>query len=397
MSVTTASTTAAVRLKKNQDRRLRGGHPWIFSNEIEAYSGAVSDGGIVAIEDARGAFLGQGYLNRHSLIAVRLLTRGREPIDEPFFQKRLRRALAYREGLYPGDDAVRLVSAEGDFLPGLVVDRYGPLLAVGISTLGMEVRRELVIGLLEKELSPRSVILRADSPLRSLEGLPLERRHWSGEEGVTPVVTMGGLRFQVDPLGGQKTGLFLDQRDNRARLAGRVTGARVLDAFCYNGAWGLAALAHGAREAVFVDSSEPALVAAEENARLNDMSGKCQFLKDDAFNGLAMLGRTREKFDAVVVDPPALVKSKAHKKEGLRAYLELNRRAMALVADGGWLFTSSCSHAVSDEEFRATLVQAGRLAHRQFRLVEWGLQAQDHPVLLAAPETGYLKCGVLRG
>jgi 23S rRNA (cytosine1962-C5)-methyltransferase len=397
VALTTAGAGAVVRLKKNQDRRLRGGHPWIFSNEIEAFSGAVKDGDVVAIEDARGAFLGQGYLNRHSLIAVRVLTRGREAIDEAFFRKRLKRAFAYREGMYPGDDAIRLVSAEGDLLPGLVVDRYGPALAVGISTLGMEARRDLVLGLLEQELSPRSVILRADSPLRALEGLPLERRHWSGEEGLEPVVTMGGLRYRVDPLGGQKTGLFLDQRDNRARLAGRVGGGRVLDAFCYNGAWGLAALGHGAREAVFIDSSEPALVAAEENARLNEMSGRCQFLKDDAFDGLAVLGRAHDRFEVVVLDPPALVKSRAHKKEGLRAYLELNRRAMALVAEGGWLFASSCSHAVTEEEFRGVLMRAGQVAHRQFRLVEWGMQAKDHPVLLAAPETGYLKCAVLQG
>ncbi len=392
----TASATTAVRLKKNQDRRVRAGHPWIFSNEIEAYSGAVSDGDVIAIEDARGAFLGQGYVNRHSLIAVRVLTRGREAIDEAFFLKRLKRAFAYREGLYPGDTAIRLVSAEGDSLPGLVVDRYADVLSVGISTLGMDVRRDLLLGLLLRELSPRAVVLHADSPLRALEGLPLERRWWAGEEGVTPEVVMGGLRYRVDPLEGQKTGLFLDQRDNRARLAGKVADARVLDVFCYNGAWGLAALAHGAREAVMVDSSETALASAETNAGLNGVTDRCQFLKDDAFKGLAVLARTGQKFDCVILDPPALVKSRSHKKEGLRAYLELNRRAMALVGDGGWLFTSSCSHAISDEEFRGMLMSAARIAHRPFRVVEWGMQARDHPVLLAAPETGYLKCGVLR-
>ena len=391
-----ASATAVVRLKKNQDRRLRAGHPWIFSNEIEAVNGTVSDGDIVALEDARGAFLGQGYLNRHSLIAVRVLTRGRDLIDETFFLKRLRRAVEYRERMYPGDTAIRLVSAEADLLPGLVVDRYGDVLAVGISTLGMEARKELLLGILQDHLAPRAVALVADSPLRALEGLPLERRHWAGEPELAREVLMGGLRYRVDPLEGQKTGLFLDQRDNRARLDGRVAGGRVLDAYCYTGAWGLAAVGYGASEAVLIDTSESSLAAAEANAELNGMSDRVQLLKDDAFKGLAVLGRTGQRFEAAVVDPPALVRAKSHKREGIRKYLELNKRAMSLVAEGGWLFTSSCSHAVSQEEFLEMLRLAAAAAHRSFRLVEWGIQSKDHPVLLSAPETAYLKCAVLR-
>jgi 23S rRNA (cytosine1962-C5)-methyltransferase len=388
---------SAVRLRKNQDRRVRAGHPWIFSNEIEATEGTFEDGDVVDILDARGAFLGRGYVNRHSLIAVRVLTRSREEIDRAFFKKRILRALAYREGFYPGDDGLRVVSSEGDLLPGLVVDRYADVLAVGVYTLGIEKRREEIREVLEEIFSPRAVVLRADSPIRELESLPLEKRVWSGEESsARPVTVVGGQRYRVDALEGQKTGLFLDQRDNRRRLAGRVTGARVLDAFSHTGAWGIAALGHGAAEAWFLDSSRPALDQADENLALNDLTARGRLMHGDAFELLPQLGRARERFDAVIVDPPALVKKKGQLAAGLRAYYELNKRAMQLVSEQGWLFTSSCSHPVSAEDFRQALTHAARDVHRPFRLVEWGSQSLDHPVLLAAPETAYLKCAVLR-
>jgi 23S rRNA (cytosine1962-C5)-methyltransferase len=387
---------AVVRLHKNQDRRLRAGHPWVFSNEIEGYEGDFADGDVLDITDARGAFLGRGYVNRRSLIAVRVLTRGRDEIDAAFFRRRVQRALAYREGLYPGDTALRLVSSEGDLLPGLIVDRYADVLSVSVLTLGMEARRETLREVLEEAVRPRAVVLRADSPFRALEGLPLERRWWSGEEGLRPEVVVGGLRYRVDPLEGQKTGLFLDQRDNRRRLAGRVTGARVLDVFSNTGAWALAALGHGAAEATLVESSRAALDLAEENLRLNGMLERARLAQADAFDFLAELAGARERFAAVVVDPPALVKKRSQLGPGLRAYREINRRAMELLAEDGWLFTSSCSHPVGQEDFRQMLTQAARDAHRPFRLVEWGYQSADHPVLLAAPETAYLKCAVLR-
>lgn len=387
---------SAIRLRKNQDRRLRAGHPWIFSNEIESYEGAVEDGDVLDVLDSRGAFLGRGYVNRRSLIAVRLLTRGRDEIDAAFFKKRIQRALAHREGLYPGDDALRVVSSEGDFLPGLVVDRYADVLSVGLLTLGMDVRREMLREVLEEMFHPRAVVLRADSPFRGLEGLPLERRYWSGEEGVRPEVRVGGLRFQVDPLEGQKTGLFLDQRDNRRRMEGRVAGRRVLDAFSNTGAWAIAALGYGASGAMLVESSRTALDSAAQNLALNDMTDRAQLVQGDAFDLLAELARARERFGVVVVDPPSLVPKKGQLEQGLKAYRELNRRAMQLLVEDGWLFTSSCSHPVTRETLRQTLAQAARDARRPFRLIEWGQQSADHPILLAAPETEYLKCAVLR-
>jgi 23S rRNA (cytosine1962-C5)-methyltransferase len=385
-----------VRLSKNQDRRLRAGHPWIFSNEIEGIDGEPADGDVVTITDSRRAYLGKGYLNRRSLIAVRVLTRSREEIDRAFFTRRIHRALEYRQGLYPDDDAMRLVSSEGDQLPGLIVDRYADVLSVGINTLGIDRRAEMIREVLEEQISPRAIVLRADSPFRKLEGLELERRWWSGEPDVRPEVTIDALRYRIDPLNGQKTGFFLDQRENRRRLAGRVAGQRVLDAFSYTGAWGLTALREGASKAVLIDSSEAALEGARVNAEQNGMSERVELLHDDVFRGLAVLVRSGERFGAVILDPPALVKGKSHLSEGLRGYRETNRRAMELLDESGWLFTCSCSHAVTNEDFRRTLAQAARDAKRSFRLVEWGMQSRDHPILLAAPETAYLKCAVLR-
>jgi 23S rRNA (cytosine1962-C5)-methyltransferase len=393
---TTGVDHPVLRLKKNQDRRIRGGHPWIFSNEIDAVEGEPEGGAIVDVVDSRGAYLGRGYVNRHSLIAVRLLTRSRDPIDGAFFKKRIARALAYREELFPGARALRVVSSEGDFLPGLVVDRYDDVLAVQVTTLGMETRKDWILAALVEALSPRAIVLRNDVPVRKLEGLPLETSVWHGTFEPPVTIEVDGLSYQVDPLTGQKTGFFFDQRLNRRLLAGRVTGARVLDAFAYSGAWGLSALQQGAAHVTLVDESAPAMEAARANAALNGMSERADFHVENAFDALAAMAETRERYDAVVMDPPALVKSRARLGQGLKGYRELNRRAMSLLPEGGWLFTHSCSYHVSPEDFLRVLGEAARDAHRPFRFIEWGRQSPDHPILLASPETSYLKCAVLR-
>ncbi|MGH7724120.1 MAG: class I SAM-dependent rRNA methyltransferase [Candidatus Eiseniibacteriota bacterium] len=385
-----------LRLRKNQDRRVRAGHPWIFSNEIDAVEGEPPDGSIVDVIDSRGAYLGRGYVNRHSLIAARLLTRGRDEIDAAFFRKRIARAIAYREDVLPGATALRLVASEGDFLPGLTVDRYGDVLTVQITTLGMEARRELVRDALVGLLSPRAIVLRNDVPLRRLEGLPLETSVWHGAFEPPIEIEADGLRYRVDPLGGQKTGFFLDQRMNRRLVAGRVSNARVLDLFSYSGAWGMEALRQGASSALFLDGSEAAVSLARANAELNGLLDRTEFHVENVFDALPKLVEARERFDVVVLDPPALVKSRAKVREGLKGYRELNRRAMSLLPEGGWLFTCSCSFHVSPEDFLGVLAEASRDAHRPFRFIQWGAQSPDHPVLLAAPETSYLKCAVLR-
>ncbi len=383
-------------LRKNQDRRLRGGHPWNFSNEVEAIEGSLEPGGLVEVTDARGAFLGQAYSNRQSLICARILTRGREPIDLDFFCRRLERAVEFRNQVAPGVEALRIVHSEADQLPGLVVDRYRDVLSVQILTLGMEVRSDLIRAALERVLQPRGAVRRADSPLRSLEGLPLEKGVWWGEVPTSVEVEQSGFRIEADLLQGQKTGLFLDQRENRRIVETQAQGRRVLDLFTYQGEWALHAARGGASEVLAVDSSEAALESARRNAERNGLDDRIGYRKGDAFDVLRGLAAAEERFGMVVLDPPALIKSRKHLATGARAYRELNRLAMSLLAEGGLLVTCSCSHLLEDPLFHRVLLEAARSARRPFRVLAWRAEAPDHPQLLAVPETHYLKCAVLQ-
>jgi 23S rRNA (cytosine1962-C5)-methyltransferase len=383
-------------LRKNQDRRVRGGHPWVFSNEVAELQGAPADGDLVEVVDLRGAFLGRAYYNRRSLICARLITRGRDEVDEAFFVRRIERALKLREAVYPDAAAVRLVYGESDQLPGLVVDRYGDWLAVQVLTLGIEVRAALVRAALERVLRPRGVMRIADSALRALEGLPLERGVWWGEVPERIEVALDGLMLEVDLHRGQKTGLYLDQRENRRRAEVRADRQRVLDLFCYQGEWALHAARGGATEVLAVDSSAPALEAARRNATRNGLAERIVFRQGDCFDVVHELERKGERFGMVILDPPALIKSRSHLAAGARAYREINRAAMGLLAEGGTLVSCSCSHHLEDPLFRQVLIEAARAAHRPFRVLDWTGEAPDHPQLLAVPETHYLKCAVLQ-
>jgi 23S rRNA (cytosine1962-C5)-methyltransferase len=383
-------------LRKNQDRRVRGGHPWVFSNEVAEMQGTPADGDLVEVLDFRGAFLGRAYYNRRSLICARLLTRGRDDIDQAFFVRRIERALKLREAVYPGAAAARLVYGESDQLPGLVVDRYGEWLAVQVLTLGMDVRAALVRAALEQVLRPRGVMRIADSALRSLEGLPLERGVWWGEVPERIDVVLDGLALEVDLHRGQKTGLYLDQRENRRRAEARARGQRVLDLFCYQGEWALHAARGGATEVLAVDSSAPALEAARRNAERNGLAERIAFRQGDCFDIVRELERGGERFGMVILDPPALIKSRGHLAGGARAYREINRAAMGLLAEGGTLVSCSCSHHLEDPLFRQVLIEAARAARRPFRVLDWTGEAPDHPQLLSVPETHYLKCAVLQ-
>jgi 23S rRNA (cytosine1962-C5)-methyltransferase len=383
-------------LRHHQDRRVRGGHPWVFSNEIARIEGAPAPGDLVEVCDERGAFLGRAYYNPQSLIAARLLTRGRDEVDAALFAKRLERALRLREAALPGARAVRVVYGESDQLPGLVVDRYGDHLAVQVLTLGMELRQDMVREALEQVLAPRGVVRVADSPLRALEGLPLERGLWWGEVPERVEVELEGFRLEADLLHGQKTGLFLDQRLNRRVAEARAAGRRVLDLFCYQGEWAMHAARGGATAVLAVDSSAAALAAAARNLERNDLAGRVSLRQGDVFDVLRELERTGERFGVVVLDPPALVKSRKHMAAGARAYRELNRAAMGLLEEEGVLITCSCSHHLDDALFHQVLLEAARAAHRPFRVLEWRGESPDHPRLLAVPETHYLKCAVLQ-
>ncbi len=383
-------------LKPHQDRRVRGGHPWVFSNEIGVIEGEPADGAIVDVCDARGAFLGRGYWNRRSLIAARLLTRGRDEIDVGFFVKRLERAKRFRERVLPGAQALRIVYGEADQLPGLVVDRYGDLLAVQILTLGMEVRADEIREALEKTLAPRGAWRLADAPLRNLEGLPLERAPWWGETPESVEVEVEGFRVEANLAQGQKTGLFLDQRLNRRRAEERSSGRRVLDLFAYQGEWTLHALRGGAASVLAVDTSPPALEAAARNLARNGFEGRATLRRGDAFEVVRELESSGERFGLVIVDPPALIKSGRQLAAGVRAYREVNRAAMSLLAEDGVLVTCSCSHHLDDTLFRQVLLESARAAKRPMRVLDWAGESPDHPQLLAVPETHYLKCAVLQ-
>jgi 23S rRNA (cytosine1962-C5)-methyltransferase len=378
-------------LRRGHDHRLRGGHPWVFSNEIAALDGPAEPGAAVEIIAADGQRIGTGYYNPHSLIAARLLSRRNESIDtSEFFIAALQKALEYRRRLCGDLEAVRLVHGESDALPGLVVDRYGDVLSVQLLTKGMDVRRELIVAALRELFAPRAIVARNDSAARELEGLPRGVELLHGEAPEPVVTAINGLHLAVDVVGGQKTGLFLDQRENCRRLHGLVQGTEVLDLFCYAGAWSLHAASYGAARVTGVDASTAAVRQAEANARRNGLADRCRFVAADVFDFLRE--QRGHRYGTVILDPPAFIKSRKHLAEGQKGYLTVNRRALEMVTPGGILVTCSCSHHLDRATFLALIAQAAQQARRNVRLVEMRGQASDHPVLPACPETDYLKC-----
>ncbi len=374
--------------------RVLAGHLWIFSNELASSPRLHAPGSIVEVYDSKEAFMGTGYINPNSLIAVRLLTRQREEINADFFRKRIADALSYRKRFLPEGVSGRLVYSEGDFLPGLIVDRYAGCLVVQLLTAGMERQRDILLGLLDEMLSPEMIVLKNDNQNRTLEGLALEKTMVKGAAGATVSITEGAIRSEVDPMSGQKTGFFLDQRENRIAFSRLVSGGRGLDLFCYSGAWGLQLAKNGAH-VTFVDSSEAAVTQTKSNAEMNALAGKCAFIKEDVFNFLRREVVSGNMYDFIVLDPPAFVKSKGKLREGLRGYREINAMAMSIISQKGLLATSSCSHHVDKTAFLDMLQYAAKDAGRHVRVLELRSQGRDHPVLLSMPETEYLKCAFL--
>jgi 23S rRNA (cytosine1962-C5)-methyltransferase len=375
--------------------RLLRGHLWVFSNELSGSPRRYSPGSLVELRDRSGGFLGIGYVNPASLIAVRVLSRERVPIDLGFIRQRVVDALDFRRRVLPADRAsFRAVFSEGDGLPGLIADKYGDCLSVQFLTLGMERLSEIVLDALREVYSPSIVVLRNDSPSRSLEGLPLEKRVIAGSLERPPVVREGALAFEVDPLSGQKTGFFLDQSENRAAFGAMTAGGEALDLFSYTGAWGVAMAARGA-SVTFVDSSASALEGARRNAGINGVADRCAFVKSDVFEFMKAQAAAGRRYDRIALDPPAFVKNAARIKEALRAYRSLNAAALGLLKKGALMATSSCSYHVDRAAFLDMLRAAARDAGRTVRVVEVRSQARDHPALLSVPETEYLKCAFL--
>jgi 23S rRNA (cytosine1962-C5)-methyltransferase len=394
MKPTTA--VSKVTLRKGRDTRVKAGHPWVFSGEVYGVLPPEMDGQIIAVEDATGRFLGQGLVNTKSNILVRLLTRQRETIDREFFKSRLADAIAYRErfgNLPQGPGAAyRLIHAEADGLPAMVVDKYGDFLSCQILSLGMAQRLPMFVELLAELVQPKGIYERSDVLVRSLEGLPQATGVLYGEEPPEDLeIVEHGARFRVDLKTGQKTGFFLDQRLNRLRVRELAQG-RVLNTFCYTGGFSIAAALGHATEVVSVDISPEAIALAEDNAKLNGVEGKSTFIAANAFDYLREAEKAGEKFDVVILDPPAFTKNKESIPGAMRGYKEINLRAMRLLNPGGLLVSSSCSHHISPQMFVEVIADAAADTRKRLRQIELRGPSPDHPVLPAAPETDYLKC-----
>lgn len=384
---------AKVILKKGVHTKVVRGNPWIYDNEILKIEGDFLPGDVVDIYDSSKSFIGRGFINPNSKIRVRVLTRKDEEIDKEFFRERILRAWEYRKKVV---DTVscRVIFAEADFLPGLIVDKFSDILVIQTLALGIDRFKEVIVEVLDEIFQPRGIYERNDVSVRELEGLPQVKGFLKGNFDTKVEIVENGIKVIVDVENGQKTGYFLDQRENRASLKGLVDGAEVLDVFCYTGGFSLHALKYGASKVVAVDSSGIALEMAKENAKLNGFMDRIEFIEENAFDLLRRFHKEGRSFDVVILDPPAFAKSSKNIEGALRGYKEINLRAMKIIRDGGFLITCSCSQHITRDLFEKVIESASFDANRILRLVEFRYQAKDHPILLSHPESLYLKCGI---
>lgn len=382
-----------IRLKPKEQRRLLKGHLWVFSNELQSVPNDIAAGETVRLLTHDNRPLGTGFYNPHSLITFRLLSRGGELPEKAFFKKKITEALRLRETIYRLDDsnAWRLVHGESDGLPGLVIDRFNRVVVLQAFSAGMDRHLPLISEVVDELLQPEAIVVRNESQLRELEGLPLYKDIVKGERDNTrQTIHDAGISFVVDLFEGQKTGFFLDQRENRRFIRSFSRGADVLDVFTNDGGFALNALYGGAHSAIMVDISEETLKRAEKNALLNRFDN-FSLVAGDAFALLNTMSEQKEQFDVVVLDPPSFTKSRKNLPAALKAYKKLNKLGLQLVKPGGFLATASCSHHVSEADFLSSIHQAALSAGRELRMIHKNSQPPDHPVLLSMPETGYLK------
>ena len=387
---------AIVTLKKGEGRMLKSGGAWIFDNEIESVMGNFDDGDIVLVHDFDGYPLGRGFINRHSKIRVRMLTRNiDQEINEAFFAKRLRDAWEYRKKTVD-ISSCRIVFGEADFLPGMVIDKFSDVLVFQALALGIDRYKELLIRILREILQEDGIWIhgvyeRSDAKEREKEGLSKVSGFFDGKFDTDVEIVENGVRYLVDVKDGQKTGFFLDQKYNRLAIQRLCKDAKVLDCFTHTGSFALNAGIAGASSVLGVDASELAIKQAEKNAELNGLSDRGSFMNRDVLALLPELEKQGEKFDMVILDPPAFTKSRSSVKNAVKGYREINLRGMKLVKDGGFLATCSCSHFMDYELFTKTIAQAARNVHVRLRQVEFRTQSPDHPILWAADESYYLK------
>ena len=385
-----------VTLKKGEGRTLKAGGAWVYDNEIDSIMGSFENGDIVTVHDFDGYFLGYGFINIKSKITVRILSRKKDTvIDDAFLEERVQAAWDYRKQVID-TGSCRLIFGEADFLPGIVVDKFADVLVVESLALGIDKLKLQILDAVKRVLAKdgvtvRGIYERSDAKVREQEGM--ERyKGFIGEPFDTRVeIVENGVKYIVDVEDGQKTGFFLDQKKNRAAMHSVCKGKRVLDCFTHTGSFALNAGIAGATEVIGVDASELGVEQARENARLNGLENKVSFVCADVFDFLPALEEKGEKFDVVILDPPAFTKSRNSIKNAVKGYREINVRGMKLVKDGGFLATCSCSHFMDPELFHKTIMEAARGAHKRLRQVEFRTQAPDHPILWAADSSYYLK------
>ena len=377
-----------------KEKRVHTGHPWVFRSDIARVEGEYLPGDIVDIVSSKGRFLARGYYNPNSQIALRIMTyREDEPVDRALIFRRIHDAVEYRR-IFADMKSCRLVFAESDRMPALIVDAFGDVLVIQCLALGMEQFKQDVVDALVEELHPQGIWERNDVPVRKLEGLEMTTGLLYGEVPDRVLMTENGVRFWVDVKEGQKTGFFLDQKENRAAIAPFVKDKTVLDCFTHTGSFALHAGKFGAKEVTGVDISEYACLFATENAKLNRLEDRVKFVTANAFDLLSEQSRTGNRYDVIILDPPAFTKTRSAVESAIRGYKEINLRAMKMIAPGGYLITCSCSQHVLPDMFRNMVMEAARDAKVLLRQVEFRTQGKDHPILPCAPETQYLKCGI---
>ncbi len=389
-------SNAIVTLKKGTGRTLKSGGPWIYDNEVASILGNFEDGDIVLIHDFDGYPLGKGFINRNSKLTVRMMTRNKDAeIDEEFIRMRVKNAWEYRKQVVD-TDSCRVIFGEADFLPGIVIDKFSDVLVVQSLALGIDRFKVLIVDMLKQLMEKDGIVIRgvyerSDAKVRKQEGMECVKG-FLGEPFDTKVeIAENGVRYLVDVKEGQKTGFFLDQKYNRKAIWKLCPGARVLDCFTHTGSFALNAGLAGAESVLGVDASELGVAQARENAALNHLEEKVEFRCADVFELLPELEKQGEKFDVVILDPPAFTKSRNSIKNAVKGYREINLRAMKLIKDGGYLATCSCSHFMDYELFTQTIGQAAKNVHKRLRQVEFRTQAPDHPILWAADDSYYLK------
>ncbi len=385
-----------VYLKLGIKKRVENNHPWVYANEVDHIDGDYLPGEIVCVYNHKEKFLGKGYINPKSLILVRILTHDiNQEINEDFFKNRILKAYEYRKKIMD-TTSCRIIFGEADELPGLIVDKFNDYLSIQTLTLGIDQYKDLIVKLLIEMFQPKGIYERNDNSVRLLEGLEEKKGFLYQQFDPITIMSENGVKFYVDIAGGQKTGSFLDQKENHAAIKPFMHGATVLDCFTHTGGFALHGACYGAKQVDAIDISESALELAKKNAQLNNVENKINFICANVFDLLKTYTEEKKEYDVVILDPPAFTKSAKKIMNAYRGYKEINLRGMKLVKPGGFLVTSSCSHYMSPELFKEMLHEAAKDAHRKVREVEFRTQAKDHPILWGYDESLYLKCFILQ-